>query len=114
MKAAVDALSALAHGSRLALYRLLVQAGPHGASVGELHSGTDIPSATLTHHLHALRRAGLIVDTREGRSIICHADYTQMNALLAFLTKNCCGDASACASAVDCKPTKFVKARARP
>ncbi len=113
MKVAVDALSALAHGSRLALYRLLVQAGPHGASVGELQSATDIAAATLTHHLHALRRAGLIVDTREGRSIICHADNTQMSALLAFLTKNCSGDATACAAAVDCKPTKSGKSRTR-
>jgi ArsR family transcriptional regulator len=101
---AVTALSALAHASRLALYRLLVQAGPDGLSVGDLQSGTDIPPATLTHHLHALRRAGLITDMRDGRSITCRADYVQMNALLAFLTENCCGDASACAPGVACKP----------
>jgi DNA-binding transcriptional ArsR family regulator len=101
---AVAALSALAHGNRLALYRLLVQAGEEGLSVGELQAGTDIPPATLTHHLHALRRAGLIVDTRDGRSIICRADYVQMNTLLTFLTENCCGDASACAPGVACKP----------
>ena len=103
-KDVVIALSALAHGHRLALYRLLVQAGMEGLNVGELQSRTDIPPATLTHHLHALRRAGLIADTRDGRSITCRADYAQMNALLAFLTENCCDDASACAPGVSCKP----------
>ena len=103
LEAAVNALSALAHLSRMALYRSLVQAGPEGLSVGELQADTDIPPATLTHHLHALRRAGLIADTRDGRSIICRADYAQMNALLAFLTENCCGDASACAPGAACK-----------
>ena len=101
---AVIALAALAHESRLAVYRLLVQAGPDGLGVGELQARTDIPPATLTHHLHALRRAGLVADTREGRAITCRADYAQMNALLAFLTRNCCGDASACAPDVVCKP----------
>ena len=103
---AVAALSALAHESRLAVYRLLVQAGPAGLAVGDLQARTDIPPATLTHHLHALRRAGLIVDTRDGRSIICQADYERMNALLAFLTENCCGDAAACAPGTVCKPAK--------
>jgi DNA-binding transcriptional ArsR family regulator len=86
-----------------------------GLSVGELHSGTDIPPATLTHHLHALRRAGLITDTRDGRSIICRADYAQMNALLGFLVENCCGDASACGPGVACKskPTSANR-RTRP
>jgi ArsR family transcriptional regulator len=112
---AVAALSALAHENRLALYRLLVQAGSEGLSVGELQSGTDIPPATLTHHLHALRRSGLIADTRDGRSIICRADYAQMNALLAFLTENCCGDASACAPGVACRPkSASANRRTRP
>ncbi|MEO6689013.1 MAG: metalloregulator ArsR/SmtB family transcription factor [Dokdonella sp.] len=108
---AVIALSALAHAHRLALYRLLVQAGSEGLNVGELQSRTDIPPATLTHHLHALRRAGLIADTRDGRSILCRADYAQMNALLAFLTENCCGDASACAPGVQCKPKSVAPHR---
>lgn len=110
-KDVVMALSALAHAHRLALYRLLVQAGVAGLNVGELQSRTDIPPATLTHHLHALRRAGLIVDTREGRSITCRADYARMNALLTFLTENCCGDASACAPGVSCKPKPASTAR---
>jgi DNA-binding transcriptional ArsR family regulator len=112
-KTAVAALAALAHESRLAGYRLLVQAGPDGLSVGDLQASTGIPPATLTHHLHALRRAGLIADTRDGRSIICRVDYAQMNALLAFLTENCCGDASACAPRTVCKPDRPTR-RNRP
>jgi DNA-binding transcriptional ArsR family regulator len=111
MNDAVVALSALAHMSRLALYRLLVQAGPAGLSVGELQSRADIPPATLTHHLHALRRARLIADTRDGRSITCRADYVQMNALLAFLSENCCGDGSTCAPAAICKPQAMRRKR---
>ena len=89
-------MAALAHASRLTVYRLLVQAGPRGLAVGELQAKTRIPPATLTHHLHALRRAGLVDDARNGRSIVCCADYARMNALLAFLTENCCGDPSVC------------------
>ena len=101
---AIAALAALAHLHRLALYRLLVQAGPEGLGVGELQLRTDIPPATLTHHLHALRRAGLVDDTRDGRSVTCRANYARMNALLAFLTENCCGGMSACAADANCKP----------
>jgi DNA-binding transcriptional ArsR family regulator len=116
MKSAVAALGALAHARRLAVYRLLVQAGPGGLAVGELQSRTRIAPATLTHHLHALRRAGLVDDARDGRSIVCHADYARMNALLAFLTENCCGDAAACAPPAPCKPAGAARSprRLRP
>lgn len=106
----VTALSALAHESRLAVYRLLVQAGPAGLAVGDLQARTAIPPATLTHHLHALRRAGLVEDERDGRSIICRADYAQMNALLAFLTENCCGDAATCTPSTACEPARRTRA----
>jgi DNA-binding transcriptional ArsR family regulator len=113
IKTAVTALGALAHASRLAVYRLLVQAGPEGLAVGELQARTRIPPATLTHHLHALRRAGLVDDARDGRSIVCRADYARMNGLLAFLTENCCGDAAACPPAASCKPAPPSKIRRR-
>jgi DNA-binding transcriptional ArsR family regulator len=87
----VAALKALAHDSRLAAYRALVQAGPDGLSVGELRDRLDLPPATLTAHLNVLRAAGLVADTREGRVIRMRADYARMNALLDFLTENCCG-----------------------
>jgi ArsR family transcriptional regulator, arsenate/arsenite/antimonite-responsive transcriptional repressor len=94
---AVDALAALAQSSRLALYRLLVQAGLEGISAGALSERLEIPAPTLSFHLKALSRAGLIDDRREGRNIFYTANYAQMNALVDFLTDNCCGGRS-------CKP----------
>lgn len=105
---AVAALKALAQDSRLAVYRLLVRAGPQGLAVGELASRLKLPGATLTNHLNVLRQAGLVRDEREGRVIRCRADYPHMNALLGFLTENCCaGDAEACGPASTCAtPTR--------
>jgi len=106
---AVGALKALAQDSRLAAYRLLVQAGPDGLAVGDLGERLKLPGATLTNHLNVLRQAGLVRDVREGRSIRCRADYARMNALLAFLTENCCGsDAADCAPA--CAPNRRKRA----
>lgn len=95
---AVEALKALANDTRLATYRLLVQAGPDGLAVGDISERLKLPAPTLTSHLNVLRHAGLVRDVREGRSIRCRADYARMNALLAFLTEKCCGsDADSCA-----------------
>ena len=103
---AVEALSALSHDSRLSAYRALVQAGPEGMSVGALREQLDLPPATLSAHLNVLRAAGLVDDEREGRVIRIRANYARMNALLAFLTENCCGGAVECAPATACKPRK--------
>jgi len=93
-KSALTALSALGHESRLAAYRQLVQAGNNGLSVGELRDRLALPPATLSAHLNILRAAGLVQDEREGRVIRVRADYGQMNALLAYLTENCCAGSS--------------------
>ena len=106
---AVAALKALAQDSRLAAYRALVQAGPDGLAVGDLGERLKLPGATLTNHLNVLRHAGLVRDLREGRSIRCRADYARMNALLAFLTENCCGS-----DAADCAPGCAPNRRKRP
>jgi ArsR family transcriptional regulator, arsenate/arsenite/antimonite-responsive transcriptional repressor len=103
---ALAALSALSHESRLAAFRKLVQAGPDGMSVGELRERLDLPPATLTAHLNILRAALLVQDEREGRVIRVRANYAQMNALLAYLTENCCGGAALCAPVLACKPGK--------
>jgi ArsR family transcriptional regulator, arsenate/arsenite/antimonite-responsive transcriptional repressor len=92
---ALTALRALSHESRLAAFRALVQAGPDGLSVGELRELLEIPPATLSAHLNVLRGAGLALDTREGRVIRVRADYVRMNALLGYLTENCCVGAAA-------------------
>ena len=98
----VVALKALSHDSRLAAYRALVQAGPDGLAVGELRDRLDLPPATLTAHLNVLRAAGLIADQREGRVIRLRADYARMNALIGFLTENCCSGAGC--GGQDCAP----------
>ena len=100
---AISALKALSHARRLELYRLLVQAGPEGTTVGALQMQTRHAAATLTNHLNALRHAGLVNDRRDGRNIWCCADYTRMNALLAYLTENCCAGA-ACGPNAACAP----------
>ncbi len=102
---ALAALRALSQESRLAAFRRLVQAGPAGLPVGSLREALGLPPATLSAHLNVLRAAGLAVDTRAGRVINVRADYAQMNALLAFLTENCCqGDACVPAVADCCAP----------
>jgi len=107
---ALDSLKALAQEHRLALYRLLVQAGSAGMPVGVLGERLGLPGATLSNHLNVLRAAGLVRDAREGRVIRCRADYARMDALLAYLTENCCaGDRAACASVVACTPTPRSK-----
>jgi Predicted transcriptional regulators len=83
-----------------------VQVGPEGLPVGELREHLDLPPATLSAHLNVLRAAGLVEDQREGRVIRVRANYRQMNALLAYLTENCCAGAADCGPASACKPRK--------
>jgi ArsR family transcriptional regulator, arsenate/arsenite/antimonite-responsive transcriptional repressor len=97
--AAVAALAALAQDNRLDAYRLLVEAGPGGMPAGEVAAALDLPPNTLTFHFDRLRVAGLVTVRREGRSMIYAARFDTMNALIAYLTKNCCaGAAKKCAS----------------
>lgn len=103
---AVTALSALSHDSRLSAFRHLVQAGRAGLAVGELRDKLGLPPATLTAHLNVLRAAGLVSDERQGRVIRVRADYARMDALLAFLTENCCAGDTACAPVDCCTPTQ--------
>lgn len=96
--AAVEALSALAHEHRLAIHRLLVRAGPDGMSAGSISNAIGIPASSFTFHVQNLRRAGLITQRRASRQIIYSADFAVMNALLGYLTENCCADSGdACA-----------------
>ena len=95
---AVEALAALANEHRLAIYRLLVQAGPEGRAAGAIANKLGLPASSLSFHLAHLTRAGLIEQRRESRSLIYSADFDSMNGLVGFLTENCCGGAS-CAPA---------------
>lgn len=91
----VEALGALAHEHRLALFRLLVQRGEEGLSAGVLAEKLAVPPSSLTFHLQQLAHAGLIGQRRDGRHIIYAADYEAMGALVGYLTENCCGDGTA-------------------
>jgi DNA-binding transcriptional ArsR family regulator len=103
------ALTALAQETRLDIFRLLVQAGPGGMPAGQLGEQLNLPPATLSFHLKELRHAGLVSFQRESRSLIYSAEFTNMNALLAYLTENCClGDATACGVGA-CDGTKLDK-----
>ncbi len=96
-KAALAALDALAQESRLDIFRLLVQAGPDGLPAGQIGEQLGLPSATLSFHLNQLRQADLVTFRREGRSLIYSTVYPTMNALMGYLTENCCrGNNAAC------------------
>ena len=97
----IRALGALAQEHRLALFRLLVQAGPEGLAAGAIAEALGVPASSLSFHLAQLTNAGLIAQRRDGRSLIYSADYAAMNALVGFLMENCCGGA-ACAPTAAC------------
>lgn len=118
LSSAVEALSALAHGHRLAVFRLLVRAGADGIAAGEIAREVGVLPNTLSTHLTLLAHAGLIQSRRDGRSVIYSADYEGMRDLLGFLVADCCaGRPEICEPLVDiaqnadcCPPKK----RARP
>ena len=86
----LKALTALSQAHRLRVFRALVVAGQAGLTPGQIAEAQQIPAATLSFHLKELVQAGLLTQERQGRSLIYRADFTRMNALLAFLTENCC------------------------
>jgi ArsR family transcriptional regulator len=95
------ALGALAQETRLALFRLPVERGPDGLSAGTLAERLHVPPSSLSFHLRALEHAGLITQRRLSRQIIYAADFTAMNAVVAYLTKNCCGSNESCVPVSD-------------
>ena len=98
---AIAALGALAQEHRLALFRLLVQAGEEGMPAGAIAQALGVPNSSLSFHLAQLSRAGLVRQQRRHRSIIYSADYGAMNALVGYLLENCCAGA-ACAPGAEC------------
>ena len=98
---AVNRLAALAQESRLAVFRLLVQKGPDGLCVGDIQSALKVPAATLSFHLKELVNSGLLKARQEGRFIYYAPDFKAMNALLDYLTENCC-EGESCE--VECTP----------
>jgi ArsR family transcriptional regulator len=94
----IASLAALAHEYRLAIFRLLVRRGPEGMPAGVIGEKLDLGPSSLTFHLQALHRAGLLKQVREGRQLIYSADFAAMSDLVAYLTDECCAGASACAA----------------
>lgn len=109
---AVAALGALAHEYRLSIYRLLVEQGPDGLSAGAIGEAVGLAPSSLTFHLQNLHRAGLIMQRRESRNLVYSVDFEAMNALVGYLTENCCaGSGGSCAT--ECKPASSSKPRKR-
>lgn len=104
-KPAIIALAALAQESRLAVFRLLVQAGPLGVAASKIAEQLDIPPSSLSFHLKELMHANMVKQTKDGRSLIYSANFDTMNALLGFLSDNCCGGNPCSAVCLpDCSP----------
>jgi DNA-binding transcriptional ArsR family regulator len=114
-KNAVPALAALAQEHRLAVFRLLVQAGLEGLPPGQIAERLKLAPPTLSFHLAQLKHADLVQVRRDGRSLIYTVNYEAMNELMAFLTDNCCGAAAGCFVPV-CEPESatIVRRRAAP
>jgi ArsR family transcriptional regulator, arsenate/arsenite/antimonite-responsive transcriptional repressor len=109
---AIEALGALASESRLAVFRLLVKRGPSGYTPSELAERLDVPPPTLSFHLKELMHAGLVISRRESRNLFYSPSMDQMNALVAFLTENCCSLADE-ECGPDCKPVAQATASRR-
>lgn len=101
---AISALGALAQGTRLRIFRLLVEVGLDGLPAGQIGKKLELPLATLSFHLNTLRQAGLIEFRRESRSLIYRPDFEVMSSLLAYLTENCCGGQQAECVVPVCEP----------
>ena len=113
---AVTSLAALAQESRLAIFRLLVEAGPTGLAVGEIGAELHVAPATLSFHLKALSQAGLVEARQDGRFIYYSANFSRMNELLRYLGENCC--ARDCGfgcgpSARNARPSRAMKTRTK-
>lgn len=95
-------LEALGNPTRLRIYRTLVRAGEEGLPVGKLQDKLDVAASTLSHHLKALISVGLVSQTREGTTLICHTNYLNMRKLIEFMVDECCAEGT-------CPPNGIVK-----
>ncbi len=94
LESVANCLEALGNTTRLAIYRLLVKAGPAGMPVGEIQRSLKVPASTLTHHLTRLVWVGLISQQRQGRQLICSADFEGLDSMMSFLVRECCQGAT--------------------
>ncbi|MCZ7652105.1 MAG: metalloregulator ArsR/SmtB family transcription factor [Thermoanaerobaculia bacterium] len=108
---AISRLAALAHPTRLDLFRRLVRQGPAGEPAGAIAAALGVPGPTLSFHLAALARAGLVAARRKGRSVHYAADYHAIEALVGYLTENCCAETGCCPPATAPIPARGEKTR---
>ena len=101
-------LEALGNPTRLKIYRTLVRAGEEGMPVGKLQERLDIAASTLSHHLKTLVNVGLVTQTREGTTLICHTNYPMMRGLIEYMVEQCCAEGT-CATT---EPIKLPRAAA--
>jgi ArsR family transcriptional regulator len=111
--AVIDALGALAHEYRLAIYRLLVEQGPSGLPAGAIGERVGLVPSSLTFHLQALQRAGLVTQVRASRQLIYSADYSVMNGLVGYLTDKCCTAVGQTCDTAVCSPPPAKAPRRR-
>ncbi|HEX3838143.1 MAG TPA: helix-turn-helix domain-containing protein [Steroidobacteraceae bacterium] len=104
----IEALGALAHEHRLRIFKILVEKGPAGLPAGLIASKLGLVPSSLTFHLQALQRTGLISQRRDSRQLIYSADFTAMNGLVGYLTQNCCINSAECPPV--CKPSRPARA----
>ena len=98
----VKALAALAQATRLAIFRLLVSAGPEGLAAGQVSKKLKVSPATLSFHFKTLSHAGLVESRQDGRFVYYAANFTVMNGMVDYLTENCCGGADCSTSGNNC------------
>jgi ArsR family transcriptional regulator len=108
----IEALGALAHEHRLAIFRLLIERGPEGLPAGRIADRVHLVPSSLTFHLQSLQRAGLIAQRRESRRLFYSADFNAMTALVGYLTENCCAE-SGVQCGVGCTPAQPAKSARR-
>jgi ArsR family transcriptional regulator, arsenate/arsenite/antimonite-responsive transcriptional repressor len=108
----INALGALAHEHRLSIFRLLIERGPEGLPAGRIAERIGLVPSSLTFHLQNLHRAGLVTQRRESRQLFYSVDFTAMNALLDYLTDNCCAESGG-ECAVNCAPARPAKSAKR-
>lgn len=106
IKDAIKSLAALAHNSRLEIFRLLVQKGPEGMAATAIAGKVGLPNATLSFHIKALTHAGLVEARQDGRFIYYAANYSGMDDLVGYLTENCCGGQACAPQSVAAKIVK--------
>ncbi|MBY6188921.1 ArsR/SmtB family transcription factor [Microbulbifer agarilyticus] len=93
---AAKKLAELGHTTRLAIYRLLVKAGPEGLAVSDIQQALDVPGSTLSHHISRLVNAGLMSQERQGRVLRCEACFPALSALVGYLAEECCVEQQGC------------------